>query len=452
VKIDQFITESLGDASYLVVSGQSAAVIDPQRDIRPFVAAAERYGATIEFVVETHVHNDYISGGRELADLGAQVAAPRDSGIEFPHIAIGDSEDLEVGGARLRALHAPGHTYEHAAYLGIDEDGQQVGAFTGGSLLMASAGRTDLLGPDDTARLTKLQWESARRLAAILTPQDEVYPTHGAGSFCSASGTTADRHAPFAIEQERNPALNSASFEIFRDIQLANPAPIPGYYRYIAPINRRGPRVFGTPPVPERCEPGQVESPPDDVHVVDVRDRREFAVGHVPGSLLIESGGSMLAYFGWIVPYNAPLILITRDDEQAADVTLDLFRIGYEDVRGYLPFDAWQRAGGDVATLDAVELDEATEMIRASSRPVLDVRFASEVESAPLPGAVARPIDRVHDWKNDLPSAPYLVVCESGYRASAAASLLQQRGLPITALIEGGASDLLRRLRAGDGA
>lgn len=448
MQIEQFITESLGDASYLIVSGQSAVALDPQRDIRPFEAAAERLGATIDFVVETHVHNDYLSGGRELAAKGAKVVVPRDSGIEFPHLAIGDGEDLELGGARLRAVHAPGHTYHHTAYLAIDEDGQTAGAFTGGSILMAAAGRTDLLGDDHSERLTRLQWDSAARLAQLLSPGNEIYPTHGAGSFCSASGTTSDRHAILRVEKSRNPLFTSAGYDDFRDIQLSDPAPVPGYYQYMSPLNRQGPAVHGTPPLPPRLDVDAIGQATPGTHVVDVRNRQDHAAGKIPGSMLIESSGSMLAYFGWLVPFNAPLMLIADNEEHAAGVTLDLFRIGYEDVRGFLTLDQWQRDGNHTESIDAVNVDEAARIVHQGNRPVLDVRFAGEAAKTPLDHAISRPIDQFHEWAPSLPDAPYLVVCESGYRATTAASLLQNRGMHVTALIEGGATDLRERLGA----
>lgn len=153
MKIIQIVAESLGDASYLVISNSVAAAIDPQRDVRPLLAAAREHGAEIRYVFETHVHNDYISGGRELAALGATVIAPA-AGLMFPHTGANDGDVFTVGGARLRAVAAPGHTYEHTAYLAIDEGGATYGAFTGGSLLVGSAGRSDLLGPDHTDELT----------------------------------------------------------------------------------------------------------------------------------------------------------------------------------------------------------------------------------------------------------------------------------------------------------
>ncbi|MCC6382621.1 MAG: MBL fold metallo-hydrolase, partial [Dehalococcoidia bacterium] len=343
VRIHQFIAEALGDASYLLVSGNEAAAVDPQRDVRPLLAAAEAAGAVIRFVFETHVHNDYLSGGRELAARGATVVAPAAAGLAFPHEGVEDGEEVAVGGARLRAMATPGHTYEHTAYLAVDERGQVAGAFTGGSVLMAAAGRSDLLGPEHTDDLLRLQWESARRLAGLLPPAAEILPTHGAGSFCSATTACADRRAPLSAELARNPIFLTPSSAAFRSLQPASAAPIPGYYRHMAPINRAGARVFGEPPVPSRLDPAGLEGLiAAGTRILDVRPRLGHAAAHVPGSLGIEESDSLLAYTGWLVPFNAALALVAPDAAQAERVTVALFRLGYEDVRGSLPFAAWQ--------------------------------------------------------------------------------------------------------------
>lgn len=440
MKVLQFITDSLGDASYLVVANGKAAAVDPQRDVRPLLAAAKEHNATIEFVFETHVHNDYLSGGRELAALGAQVVAPAKGELEFPHLPLEDGGEVAFGGATLRAVAAPGHTYEHTAYLGLDERGQSRAAFTGGALLMGSAGRSDLLGPAHTAELTRLQWETAQRIRGLLSPAASLFPTHGAGSFCSTTGSAMERSGPLATELTRNPALTSLTAEEFAAIQLATSAPIPGYYQYMAPLNRKGPRVYGEPPRPARLTPDEVAS--TTANVIDIRPRLEFANAHIPGSIDIEESNSLLAYTGWIIPFNAPIVLIAHDEAQARRVTVDLFRIGYEDVRGYLPFRDWQTAGRRVDSLEHVDAERARQILRANEMPVLDTRFASEHLEFPIPGALKLPFDELTSWAGTAP-ARSLVVCASGQRATMAASVLKKAGRDVIALAEGGAEDLL---------
>ncbi|MGK2966544.1 MAG: MBL fold metallo-hydrolase [Tepidiformaceae bacterium] len=442
MKTLQFIAEALGDASYLLVDGPHAAAIDPQRDVRPLLAAAAQHGATITHVFETHVHNDYLSGGRELAARGASIVAPSDSHLAFPHIAIAPGEDITLGATRLRAVAAPGHTYEHTAYLAIDPSGVAQAAFTGGSILVAATGRTDLLGADHTQELTRLQWESARRLAGMLPGTADILPTHGAGSFCSTSGSTDERRSMMYREAQRNPALTSESLEAFRRIHLAYEPPIPAYYRHMAPINRSGPRVYLEPPLPHPLNPADLEA----LHtrgafILDVRPRLDFAAGHIPRSFGIEESGSMLAYLSWTVPFNPPLVVVASDQAQANRATNDLFRIGYEDVRGFLLFEAWSHTGRPVEEIELVSAGEAAEELRMGAH-VIDVRFTYEHNQTPLAGAHQRPLDRISEWAPALDGGPYIVACQSGQRAMIAASALRRMGIEVRVLADGGATEV----------
>ncbi len=445
MRVETFVTDALGDASHVLLDGQSAAVIDPQRDVRPYVEAANRVGATIEYVFETHVHNDYLSGGRELAALGARVVAPASGRLEFPHIGIGDGDEVHVGGIAVKALAAPGHTYEHTAYLAAS-DGPPTAAFTGGSLLMGSAGRSDLLGPDDTETLTRAQWDSIHRLAATLDPGSLVYPTHGAGSFCSSSGSITDRSGPLKTEQGRNPALTLASYDLFRTLQL-QPAPIPGYYRYMAPINREGPKVFGTPPMVEQLSAATaIERQEAGATVIDVRPADWYATGYLSGSLNIEQSSSFLAYVGWLVPFNASIVLVSSNTEQARIATIDLFRIGYERVEGVLL--AADIPSGRRATFRPATVEEAGKALTSGERPVLDVRFAYEQAEAPLAGAIRAPIEQLAAGDQPLPSTA-IVVCEAGNRASIAASYLRARGLDVVPVLGAGVNEVAQKLVGG---
>jgi hydroxyacylglutathione hydrolase len=443
VQIVQFVTKALGDSSYLVVSGQSAAVVDPQRDVRPYLQAAHEAGATIDHVVETHLHNDYLSGGPELAARGASIVAPAGANLKFEHQPITDGEGVSVGDARLTAIAAPGHTYEHTAYLALDEEGRNVGAFTGGSILVGSAGRTDLLGDEHTEKLTRLQWETAKRLAGMLAPETDILPTHGSGSFCTSSGGGGQRRSVLKEEQANNPVLEIPDFDAFRRFHLGYLAPIPSYYREMAPINRRGAPVVGEPPRPRALTPDQVaglKAP-----VVDVRSRLEYAAAHVPGSVSAEEGSSMLAYLTWMLPFNSPLALVTTTEGEAERVTLDLFRIGFEQVVGYLPIIRWLEAGRELESIQTVGKDEAARLLQ-QGHPVLDVRFEREHRTDPVPGARQLPFDRFHDWADAVEHKEPLLFCASGQRSTIVASFLKKRGLEPIVLVDGGASDIQQRL------
>lgn len=444
MKIIQLVADSLGDASYVIISDGVAAVVDPQRDVRPFLAAAREHGAEIRYIFETHVHNDYISGGRDLAALGATIIAPASAGLEFTHVDANGGDEFAVGRARLRAVAAPGHTYEHMAYLAIDEDGVIHGAFTGGSLLVGSAGRSDLLGPDHSEELTQLQWQSAHKIAALLTPESQILPTHGAGSFCSTTEVGGQRMTTLANEQVVNPALASVDFAAFRAAHLAYAAPIPGYYHHMAPINRSGARVYGAPPRPAHLAADVLASLDwDHVPLVDVRSRFDFARGHVHGSVLIDESDAMLAYFGWLVPFNAPLALIVNNKAQAERVTVDLFRIGYEDVRGYTTVSAWLASGRGVDVVSTVDVAAIGDALNSGATRVIDVRFAYEHAAQPLSGALQCPIDQLYDWMPSLGMQPGLVICQSGQRAAVTASFLAAQGHDVQPYIDGGVEDVL---------
>jgi hydroxyacylglutathione hydrolase len=447
MEIVPFVTDALGDSSYLLVSSSDAAVVDPQRDIRPYLAAAEARGATIRRVFETHVHNDYISGGPELAARGATIVAPAKAKLDFPHQPIEDGQEVCVGRVRIRALATPGHTYEHTSYLLVGEDGSVRGAFTGGCIIVASAGRSDLLGPDHTEELTHLQWESGRRIASLLTAESEVLPTHGAGSFCSSAGTISDRRSSLAQELATNPLFTSGAFEIFRGIHLGTPTPTPAYYQYMAPLNRAGPKVTGTPPLPERLQPARLESLiANGVPALDLRARSEYVAAHVPGSLAVEECTSLLGYVSWLFPFNAELALVTYDDVQAERVTVDLFRIGYERVRGYLPFHVWLEQGHDAEDFPAVDLAAAADTIKRAPQQVLDVRFASEFATEPIPGVRQLAFDRIQEWKASVGEGPVLTICASGQRSTIAATYLASQGVRASPLLRGGAPELRRLL------
>jgi rhodanese-related sulfurtransferase len=270
----------------------------------------------------------------------------------------------------------------------------------------------------------------------------ELLPTHGAGSFCSSQDGGGERRALLADERPRNVVLASPDYESFRVLHLANPGPIPAYYRHMAPINRSGPRIYGTPPRPALLAPRMLEAEVvRGTPVLDLRSRFEFARAHVPDSISLEEGDATLAYVSWVTPFNSPLVLVTEDGAQADRCTVDLLRIGYEEVRGYLPFAAW-RAERQVANLQTVTVQEAARIREEGLRPVYDVRFDSDRRDLALHSSRPMPIDRLTEWiDGDLARDP-LLVCGAGSRATTVGSLLKTRGLEPSVLIDGGAADL----------
>ncbi|MGQ0669576.1 MAG: MBL fold metallo-hydrolase [Actinomycetota bacterium] len=449
MELELFVTQGLGDNSYLIVSDGEAAIVDPQRDVGRVLAAAEARRAGIRLVLETHVHNDYVSGALELrVATGAEIAGSAAAGYGFAYSALREGDELELGGVRLRAMETPGHTPEHLSFL-VSEGRTPMGVFTGGSLMVGSAGRTDLLGPEMTDRLTRAQYASLRRLAAL--PDDaQVLPTHGAGSFCASGTPQESRTSTIAHERAENPALASLDLESFVEQQLAGLAAFPAYYAHMAPINRAGPKVYGSVPKPPGLSAESFAARVGTAHVIDARDSREFAASHVPGSLNVQLQDSFSSYVGWLVPFNTPILLVLPEPESdaAEEAASALFRIGFERVVGYLDggIDAWRSAGHEVRSYPVASVDDLLEALRDGSISVLDVRQRTEWDAGHLE-------DSRHIFVGDLPGRlgelppdrETWTVCASGNRSGIAASILDRAGMPARLVAPGGVSQALRR-------
>jgi glyoxylase-like metal-dependent hydrolase (beta-lactamase superfamily II)/rhodanese-related sulfurtransferase len=461
--LESFLTRGLGDTSYLLASGHESLIVDPQRDIEPVLAAARARGLRVIRVVETHVHNDYVSGALELrAATGAAIAGPAGGGYAFPFEPLAEGDELTLGTLRIVAAETPGHTSEHLSYLVYEEDAEEPTAvFTGGSLIVGSAGRTDLLGPETTLELTRAQYHSLNRLSA-LPDRTLVLPTHGAGSFCSSSPPGEERTSTIGRERASNPALTDAEMgeEAFVERRLTGLLAYPSYYSHIAPINRAGPRVFGDVPVPRGLAPSRVaERVEAGAWVVDGRERRAFAAGHLPASVAIELDDSFASYVGWIVPFGAPIVLVLPEDrpehEAAVEASTQLFRIGYEAVDGFLQggVAAWVEAGLPMRSHPVASIDELATAVGEERARVLDVRQRTEWNAGHIEGSTHVFVGDVNARLTEIPPDQEVwTVCASGHRAAMAASLLDGAGVPVRLVTPGGVSDVLARVGSPRGA
>jgi hydroxyacylglutathione hydrolase len=444
------LTPGLGNATYLLASDGEAVVVDPPRDAWRVTAVADARGWRLVHVVETHVHNDYLSGALELrADRGASIVAPARGRYAFEHRGVDEGDTVEVGGLRLSARATPGHTPEHLAWeVAIDGADRPSAILTGGSLLVGSAGRTDLLGADATDELTRAQFSSLRTLAAM--PDDvQVLPTHGPGSFCAAGPTDRGRTSTIGQERLLNPLLAAPDEASFRTALLGGLGAYPTYYREMAAINRAGPVVVGRPATPLALHGAGVrDAIAAGAHVVDGRPRAEFAAGHLPGSLNIELNDSFASYVGWFVPFGAPVVLVLPEPlgDALEEATVQLFRIGYDRVVGALVGGtvAWAASGGPlesfpVTTIAALHADA----LAGRNAYALDVRDPDEWKAdGVVPGAIRIPLGDLPDRLASLPrDAQVTVMCKSGARASIAASLLDAAGVDVRLIARGGAPD-----------
>jgi glyoxylase-like metal-dependent hydrolase (beta-lactamase superfamily II)/rhodanese-related sulfurtransferase len=455
--IERIRTVGLGNTSHLVAAGRDAVVIDPPRDAWRVMAAAERRGWRITHVLETHVHNDYLSGALELrAALDAEILAPARGGYAFDHRPMDEGDGLELDGLRLTARATPGHTPEHLAWdlstASDPTDGGPEAIATGGSLLVGSAGRTDLLGPDLTERLTGDQFRTLRRLAE-LDDAVVVLPTHGGGSFCSVGPADGATETTIGRERWVNPLFQIVDRPTFRETLFAGLGPYPTYYREMAPINRAGPVVHGRLPVVPLIGPDAVRGAlASGASLVDGRARTAFAAAHIPRSVNIELRDSFASYVGWFLPFGEPLVLVLPEpvQESLEAAVGHLFRIGYDRILGALDggVEAWEAAGGPTAAY-AVTSGRATRQAMADDRDpiLLDVRDPQELrEDGHLPDAIEMPMGDLADRLDTLPrDRPITVLCRSGSRASIAASLLDGAGFEVRLVAAGGARDLLGR-------
>jgi hydroxyacylglutathione hydrolase len=363
-----------------------------------------------------------------------------------------DGAELTIGDATLVALAAPGHTFEHTAYLLRDRSADAPAAvFSGGSLIVGSAGRTDLLGPERTDELTRLQFRTMRRLAEM--PDDLVLlPTHGAGSYCATSPPGKRRTSTIGAERTGNPALAAVEEAEFVEQQLSGLLRYPDYYAHMAPINRAGPRVVGDVPMPPTRSPDEIAALLEaGVRLVDARDGASFARAHVPGSLNVPLEESFASYVGWLLPFGAPVALLVPDDPALLEASTQLFRIGYEPVEGRLHggIDAWRDSGREIASYPTVSVEDLLdELGRGEAPDVVDVRQRSEWDAGHLDGSrhvfVADVPARIGDLDR---GRPLTIACASGYRSAMAASLLDRAGLPVRLVPRRGIPSALRRMR-----
>jgi glyoxylase-like metal-dependent hydrolase (beta-lactamase superfamily II)/rhodanese-related sulfurtransferase len=438
-----FPTPGLGDQTHLLIHDGRGVLVDPQRDIDRFLQAAAERDVELRFVLETHLHNDYVSGAEQAARrTSAELVLPAGAAAAYPHTPAFHQEDIKAAGMTLRPIHTPGHTPEHTSYLVLLE-GEPVAVFSGGSLLVASAGRPDLLGPERARSLAKLQHGSLQRLAGLPRTVG-LYPTHGEGSFCTASG--AGRLAStIGDELDTNPLLSVGDPEQFADRLLASPMPIPAFYQYMGPAN-----TLGVPPMPPVRVPeltvDDLADQPEGNQVVDLRPRTTMAGGFLPGALGVELDDDFGSWVGWLLPYRAPLVLVAEPGQDVTAAVTQLAQIGIDTVRGVL------RDPGAAATerFGLVEVPEALRLMADPATQVLDVRMPSERADVRLDGAVER---FVADLATDgVPEGldrgrPVLVACGSGRRAVIAATLLANDGYQPVVLSGAGIAEVATATR-----
>lgn len=443
MKVIPIVDEGLGNSAYLVDLGDGQGmVIDPERNPTPYLDTAERMGLRLRWVVETHLHADFVSGGREVAAQGARLVAPAESRLMFDHIGVSDGDELDVGGLILRVIATPGHTPEHCAYLLMDGSEPQA-VFTGGTLIVGGVARTDLISRDLTEQLARAAYRSIRERLLTLPDGLPVYPTHGAGSFCSAS-PTGERTTTIGQERASNPLLQAKDENDFVARLVAGIGSYPPYFLRLRDLNQGGATIYGPAP------PSLTPRTPNEVagllergaEIVDVRAIEHFATGHIPGSLSIQLRDQFATWLGWLVESDRDLVFVADPDQDLADAVIQSLNIGYEQFGGYLAggITAWQLSGQPVTKTRFLSAEQIPPRLA-----VVDVRQESEWETGHVPGAVHIELGEIADRSSELPDE-LVLHCGHGQRSMTAASLLERAGRTDVAVTTSSAGQLTRAL------
>jgi hydroxyacylglutathione hydrolase len=453
MRVRQFVDEGLGNTAHLVISesGRVAALIDPLRDVDQYVDAARIEGVRITHVLETHLHNDFVSGGRELAALtGARLVASADAGLEFDHQPVRDGDTLAIGDMQLTVLATPGHTPEHVSYLARDtrRPEEPPVLFSGGSLLVGSVSRTDLLGHEHATGLAHQLYQSLHEKILPLGDDVIVHPTHGAGSFCTAAAA-AESTSTIGRERRSNPFLALPGPQAFTTRLLAGVSSYPTYFEHMRSLNRRGARVLHRLPRLAPLTPHDVQARHRRGEaVVDMRSIYDYARGHILGVYHVELRDAFASWVGWVVPFGTPVILISETTEVHDFAVRQLIRIGYDDLPGYLDggMGAWETAGLPVERVPVLTMREIRRRLGASEPlVVVDVRQAHEWAAGHMPQAALLEAGALAQSELLFPQDTVVAThCGHGQRAATGLSVLEHRGYTNLALIAEGMDEWRR--------
>jgi hydroxyacylglutathione hydrolase len=452
---ERFEDSGLSQYSYAVGCARagSIAIVDPRRDVDVYLKFAADQGVEITHVLETHIHADFASGARELADrTGAELRlSAYDAGekyeVSFPHEELENDDALEIGSVRIEALHTPGHTPEHLSYLVYDTHRSANVPeilLSGDFLFIGSLGRPDLLGEEAKRELAGRLYASVRDKLADLPDGLEVHPGHGAGSMCGA-GMSARPISTLGFERVANPYLDPELTEsAFLEKILGSAPPFPPYYRRMKALNSEGPAILDGLPGRDPIAVEEFHALVEAGHVVvDLRDQLAFGGGHVPGSLGIGVDGSLSTWAAWVVPYGTPILLVAETPFAVDPAIRALVRVGLDAIRGWLDggMNAWRQEGLPIATLPQMSIPElAAALDRGVAVDVLDVRADGEWNDGHIEGALHVHGGVVEDRLDDIPrnGRPLAVICGSGYRSTVAASVLKRAGFGDVRNVPGG--------------
>ena len=448
MKIEQIYTGCLAEAAYYIESRGEAAIIDPLREVQPYLKKAQQAGATIKYIFETHFHADFVSGHVDLAkNSGAEIIYGPTAQTTFDSHIAEDGEVFQLGEITITALHTPGHTMESTTYLLKDKDGKPYCIFTGDTLFIGDVGRPDLAqqGAQTMEDMAGILYDSLH--AKILSLPDDilVYPAHGAGSSCGKN-MSKETFDTLGHQKEVNYALKAATKADFIDQVTEGILPPPQYFAKNAALNKLGYASFA-----DVQEKGLIPLAPQEFEamanhtgalILDTRDPQVFAEAFIPSSINIGLSGQFAPWVGALITDLKQPLLLVVEEGKAAEAIMRLARVGYDDTIGFLEggIAAWKAAGKDVDSISSIAVaDFEKELNRDTELHVLDVRKPGEYETGHLIGAKSRALDYINDWTNEInPADTYYIHCAGGYRSMVAASILKARGVENVIDIAGG--------------
>ena len=446
VQVEHFFLGCLAHASYLVGSEGVAAVIDPQRDIDIYLDAARQKGWRIEHIIETHLHADFVSGHRELAErTGAKIYLGEGSEAKFAHVAVKDGDSIQFGNCHFGFLQTPGHTVESICIVMTDlgDPTQPKAAFTGDTLFVGDVGRPDLSGDYTPQELAAMLYSSLHEKLLKLPDDTVVYPAHGAGSLCGRQ-MSSERSSTIGKERRNNYALQAKSRDEFIRTLTEGLPPRPEYFGRDVELNRQGALALDQipPPKPVRA-PEVLRLQSEGAVVLDTRPAMQFAVAHVPGSIHIALSGQYASWAARILGLDKQIILVGEDADQLRESQMRLARVGIENVRAYLEdgISGWIASGYELDYIPQISAQELAELQQSEDVRILDVREPGEVEASAMEGSTRIPLGQLAARTDELAAAKdrlLVVHCKGGYRSSIATSILRRAGFRDIANLTGG--------------
>ncbi|HYZ87178.1 MAG TPA: rhodanese-like domain-containing protein [Bryobacteraceae bacterium] len=446
VEVERFCLGCLAHASYFITSGTTAAVIDPQRDVEIYLEAATRKGVTIEHVIETHLHADFVSGHRELAErTGARIYLGKGSGASFEHEAVGDGDFIEFANCRLEFLQTPGHTTESSCIVLTDlaKGPRPQAVFTGDTLFVGDVGRPDLSETHTPQELAALLYQSLHEKVLALPDETEIFPAHGAGSLCGRQ-MSSEASSTIGKERRSNYALLAKSCDEFIHLLTDSLPARPEYFTREVELNRKGAASLDQLPALKALSAEEVLAlQAEGAIVVDTRPAMQFAVAHIPGCIHIALTGQYASWAARILGLDSRLIVCGEDEDHVRESQMRLARVGIENVIGYLDegIPGWIWRGHELEYIPQISVQELLEL-RDSEKDgiyVVDVREPAEAAQGAIEGSVNIPLGQLVARAAELQRDKLLVVhCKGGYRSSIATSLLRRAGFRDLANITGG--------------